>query len=131
MSATQRFTTKINFTTPTTNKITSTCITNHTTFTTSSTSRLDYATVLKRITTYVSTPTTFMTTNGVVSDNTLCRNIFLREAGNTKPPRPYTTKESRNIRRQNNRHEQSPRHELRRSYETETHTSPSFTLRKQ
>ena len=60
-----------------------------------------------------------MTADGQVRNDTWCYTIFLREAVNQHTQvRPYTTNESRNVRRRLNHHNQQLRRERRRLYET-------------
>ena len=88
----------------------------------------------QKTTTYVLTPTKHMTADGQVIDNTWCYNIFLREAVNQHTKvHPYTTNESRIIRRRLNQHDQQLRRERRRLYETKppiylTHVTETATL---
>ena len=77
----------------------------------------------QQTTTYKITPTTHTTSDGQVIDNTWCYDIFLRNAVNQHTKiRPYTTNESRNIRRRFSHHNQQLRRERQRHYETKPPT---------
>ena len=88
----------------------------------------------QKTTTYVITQTKHVTADGQVRNDTWCYTIFLREAANQHTQvRPYTTNESRNVRRRPNRHNQQLRREQRRLYETKppiylTHVTETATL---